>query len=597
MSNLRTRDLTLVPASDPSEGQAERIARNIVSRQAPLNTASERYDFGQVRVHTGVKAAQSAKALDATAYTIGNDIFFGANQFAPATHKWRVLIAHELAHVVQQASAVAPPATPSLIHRQRANYHAGGCATCTSASAAGSRAHPHAQRLFGRDVIPEVPIYNPNDEDDGRLDLLRIDKFSRPKLIEFGEIKPDNDRGVSNGRKDLQWYEEQLTKKFDPPDWLVSRLDIAAPSQTTAFKDNARQRCPSQLLSVRKAKIGGPPGLYLYKCDPPGRQANANTASCCQQDDDDDQRPPQPPVIVDPLDVQKGDSKSTSETKGKGNGQPEKGNGRPGKEDRPGNDQPQPTLRLPSGPILDKVIAVLLIIGTFIAVRTFWGKIGALLGMLARAAGITLGIGVAAGNATAAGGGQKIPVPVPVSGGATTPSTGSPGSRRQTDRPKEKESAKSGTTTQKAGPKEAVRVSVIEGLNAERVAVGNIFPVSFASGHGHGFGNAILQVTRVTKEQSFTTVEFTSLQEAWSPEAVDVPGQANRTLGGNKAYVLTVPFDARTQTGGLIGYLMYTGKENRDWLLRYFENLANELEASGQKRLASQVRNELQRLH
>ena len=65
------------------------------------------YDFSRVRLHTDAAAAHSARDVDAQAYTVGNDIVFGAGRFAPATHEGRRLIAHELTHVVQQSGADA----------------------------------------------------------------------------------------------------------------------------------------------------------------------------------------------------------------------------------------------------------------------------------------------------------------------------------------------------------------------------------------------------------------------------------------------------------------------------------------------------------
>jgi hypothetical protein len=63
------------------------------------------YDFSRVRVHSGADADQSAREVDANAYTVGHDIIFGAGRFAPSTHEGRGLIAHELTHVVQQSDA------------------------------------------------------------------------------------------------------------------------------------------------------------------------------------------------------------------------------------------------------------------------------------------------------------------------------------------------------------------------------------------------------------------------------------------------------------------------------------------------------------
>lgn len=59
-------------------------------------------DFGDVRVHTGQRAAASARAVDAQAYTVGRDVVFGQGEYAPETPVGRRLLAHELAHVVQQ---------------------------------------------------------------------------------------------------------------------------------------------------------------------------------------------------------------------------------------------------------------------------------------------------------------------------------------------------------------------------------------------------------------------------------------------------------------------------------------------------------------
>ena len=61
-------------------------------------------DFGQVRVHTGTQAAESAQALNARAYTMGHDVVFGAGQYVPGTGVGRRLMAHELTHVVQQGA-------------------------------------------------------------------------------------------------------------------------------------------------------------------------------------------------------------------------------------------------------------------------------------------------------------------------------------------------------------------------------------------------------------------------------------------------------------------------------------------------------------
>jgi|APLak6261663543_1056040.scaffolds.fasta_scaffold00138_4 hypothetical protein len=64
-------------------------------------------DFGNVRVHTDGKAAESAKAIQARAYTVGQDVVFAAAQYAPQSEEGRRLLAHELTHVAQQNGGVS----------------------------------------------------------------------------------------------------------------------------------------------------------------------------------------------------------------------------------------------------------------------------------------------------------------------------------------------------------------------------------------------------------------------------------------------------------------------------------------------------------
>lgn len=94
--------LTLSKVHDPAETEAERVADSIQSSVPPKQATVPLYDFSQVRIHADKRAAESAQAVDALAYTIGRDVVFGAGQYAPRTSEGRKLLAHELAHVVQQ---------------------------------------------------------------------------------------------------------------------------------------------------------------------------------------------------------------------------------------------------------------------------------------------------------------------------------------------------------------------------------------------------------------------------------------------------------------------------------------------------------------
>src|SRR5437016_1292745 len=62
------------------------------------------HDFSRVRVHTNSEAAKSAAAINALAFTAGEQIVFQLGQYDPKSMQGRRLLAHELTHVAQQSS-------------------------------------------------------------------------------------------------------------------------------------------------------------------------------------------------------------------------------------------------------------------------------------------------------------------------------------------------------------------------------------------------------------------------------------------------------------------------------------------------------------
>jgi peptidoglycan hydrolase-like protein with peptidoglycan-binding domain len=103
-------------AAAPSHapGSAPPIVREVLgSPGRPLDAATRAvmdarfgHDFAAVRVHTDDRAALSAGAVGAEAYTVGSHISFGHGRYAPGTISGNRLLAHELAHVVQQEGDV-----------------------------------------------------------------------------------------------------------------------------------------------------------------------------------------------------------------------------------------------------------------------------------------------------------------------------------------------------------------------------------------------------------------------------------------------------------------------------------------------------------
>jgi hypothetical protein len=90
----------------PSTG----VRRVLATPGRPLDRSTKEFfeprlgvDLGLVRIHDDGRAAVSARAFEARAYTVGSDIVFGSGEYGPANHDGRALLAHELAHVRQGA--------------------------------------------------------------------------------------------------------------------------------------------------------------------------------------------------------------------------------------------------------------------------------------------------------------------------------------------------------------------------------------------------------------------------------------------------------------------------------------------------------------
>lgn len=95
----------------------------------PLDTTTRSYmeqrfghDFSHVRVHAGSKAAESAQAVNALAYTVGRNVVFGADQYRPYAEHGRKLLAHELTHTLQQGAAHSSDVTPLRVGEAHSSF-------------------------------------------------------------------------------------------------------------------------------------------------------------------------------------------------------------------------------------------------------------------------------------------------------------------------------------------------------------------------------------------------------------------------------------------------------------------------------------------
>jgi Domain of unknown function (DUF4157)/D-alanyl-D-alanine carboxypeptidase len=123
--------------STPGEPLDDRVQAEFADRAG--------HDLSDVRIHRTSAAAASAHAVAARAYTVGHDVVFGAGEFAPETSQGQRLLAHELAHVVQQREAKPMPVAQGVP---------------LTVSTPGDRAEREADRvadaLAGRASVPAI---------------------------------------------------------------------------------------------------------------------------------------------------------------------------------------------------------------------------------------------------------------------------------------------------------------------------------------------------------------------------------------------------------------------------------------------------------
>jgi hypothetical protein len=99
--------------SAKNDGAIAQVNRTVASGGQPLDQQTRHFmesrfghDFSQVKIYTHSQAAESARTINARAYTLGQDVVFNTGEYAPDTDSGKHLLAHELTHVVQQSGSV-----------------------------------------------------------------------------------------------------------------------------------------------------------------------------------------------------------------------------------------------------------------------------------------------------------------------------------------------------------------------------------------------------------------------------------------------------------------------------------------------------------
>jgi Domain of unknown function (DUF4157) len=180
-------------AGKPSTAPPATTRQGLESSAVPLDPGTRvemearfGYDFGAVRLHSNAMAARSAQALGARAFTVGQDIVFGAGQYAQGTVEGKRLLAHELAHTVQQGrgGTVPPTNRPGSPLEQDAHQAAETVAQGRSSVQVSGASAP-GPALQPLDELQDVAVY-PTSEDyfTGDLPQSSLESYGESPLEE-----------------------------------------------------------------------------------------------------------------------------------------------------------------------------------------------------------------------------------------------------------------------------------------------------------------------------------------------------------------------------------------------------------------------------
>ncbi|MFZ0062725.1 MAG: DUF4157 domain-containing protein [Pyrinomonadaceae bacterium] len=124
---MSTKGMTIGSPDDVFEEEADRIADGVMrggTAAAAGTSEQSRASLQHVRIHTDERAAESARAVNARAYTVGRDVVFGRSEYRPETSAGKRLLAHELAHVFQQSATGPEPQVQRVV--AETNFPGGG---------------------------------------------------------------------------------------------------------------------------------------------------------------------------------------------------------------------------------------------------------------------------------------------------------------------------------------------------------------------------------------------------------------------------------------------------------------------------------------
>lgn len=239
--------------NDRIEREADRVANKIAgvappivhevlnSPGQPLDQATRdffeprfQHDFGNVRVHSDERAAESANAMDAQAYTAGQDVVFGDGRYNSTSSSGKQLLAHELTHVVQQSNPAGSKA------------HA--AETEAEASSAGRRMESGHHSLTVKHAAARSIQKQPLTPDAPRADL---GASASPLMAQaIGSVTLD---GFQTGKSDISGGNQAKLSKTVETMWTLLKQYPASKIHVIGYTDAVGQESDNQALGQSRA--------------------------------------------------------------------------------------------------------------------------------------------------------------------------------------------------------------------------------------------------------------------------------------------------------------------------------------------------------
>ncbi|MCC6539680.1 MAG: DUF4157 domain-containing protein [Bryobacterales bacterium] len=229
-------------------------------------------DFSGVRVHTDGHAGGLSRQLHARAFTVGDHVAFAPGQYRPGTLEGDALIAHELAHVLQQSRGLAGGGAEVALERDADRSAASVVAKLWTGEGSGSAPHLHAglslQRCCPDDApktkedagVDDADVEDAGVEDAATQDAAPVEKGPETKdgCLIFGD------------KSQMQVHKKAWAAKIagmklgDVVNWIVG---TAAPPADAKKESETQMICMIHAMGIKDAEsvIVGKKGEFGYR--------------------------------------------------------------------------------------------------------------------------------------------------------------------------------------------------------------------------------------------------------------------------------------------------------------------------------------------